>query len=237
MKTVGILGYGSFGEFLVRKLNSKLTLKVYDPFQKVPAKYVATLAEIGSCDYVVLSVPVSSYESLLKELSPLLGREAVIVDIASVKTIPVALLDELLPNQNRVVMHPLFGPQSAEKSYWGHVVVMCPDVSDGHSYAEVKDFIIDQGLAVVEKTPEDHDKEMAFAQGLTFYLARALLTMGIHDIELITPSFRKLLDLAELESHHSEELFRTIQTGNPYLNKIRTQFIDVANKINSDLTE
>ena len=44
-----------------------------------------------------------------------------------------------------------------------------------------------------------------------------------------------LVDLAELESHHSEELFRTIQTGNPYLAEIRSQFISTAKMINDQL--
>ena len=60
--------------------------------------------------------------------------------------------------------------------------------------------------------------------------------MGIHDVSLITPSFKKLLDLAELESHHSEELFKTIQTGNPYLAEIRSKFVDTAEGINADLS-
>ena len=114
---------------------------------------------------------------------------------------------------------------------------MCPDVSSSYAYAEVKEFIVALGLAVVEKTPQEHDKEMAYAQGLTFYLARVLLTMGIHDVELITPSFKKLLDLAELESHHSEDLFRMIQTGNQFLPDIRTQFVELAKQINKDLAK
>jgi len=237
MKTIGIIGFGSFGEFLADKLGSKVELHVYDPHASVPKDIVATLDEIAGCDFVILSIPINAYEQVLTDIAPLLQESTVVIDIASVKTTPVEILNRLIPNQKRVIMHPLFGPQSADKSFWGHVVVMCPDASDVVAYKAVKNFVIGLGLAVVEKTPEEHDKEMAYAQGLTFFLARSLLTMGIHDVSLITPSFKKLLDLAELESHHSEELFKTIQTGNPYLAEIRKKFVTIADKINEDLAE
>jgi prephenate dehydrogenase len=237
MKTVGIIGYGSFGEFLVNKLEDKLSLKVYDPQKDVPKRLLSTIADVACCDFVVLAIPVDAYHEVLAAIKPLLRESTVIVDISSVKTTPVSIIDRIIPNQCRVIMHPLFGPQSAEKSFWGHVVVMCPTVSSTEAYREVRDFIVSQGLAILDKTPEEHDKEMAYAQGLTFYLARILLTMGIHDVELLTPSFKKLLDLAELESHHSEDLFRTIQTGNPYLAEIRSKFVKTAELLNSELAE
>jgi prephenate dehydrogenase len=236
MKTVGIIGFGSFGSFLVRKLNGLVTLKVYDPNQPVPAELDASLLEACESDYVVLAIPVDSYEAVLGEVTGLLGKNSVVVDISSVKTIPNQKLEQLLPGRKKVVTHPLFGPQSAEDSFDGHVVVMCPNVSDPEAYDQIKDFVQGLGLKVVEKAPEEHDKEMALAQGLTFYLARALLRSGVHDIELLTPSFKKLLDLAELESHHSEDLFRTIQLSNPYTAEIRQKFIDIATDLNGELS-
>lgn len=237
MKTVGIIGFGSFGEFVVNKIGDKLLLKVYDPYVKVPKKISASMEDVAKCDFVVLAIPINAYEIVLSELKHHITSSTVIVDISSVKTIPVSIINTILPGQKRVIMHPLFGPQSADKSFWGHVVVMCPSVSDSEAYKLIKNFVIDLGLAVVEKTPEEHDREMAYAQGLTFFLARILLTMNVHDVTLMTPSFKKLLDLAELESHHSDELFKTIQTGNPYLAGIRAEFISIAESLNKNLTE
>lgn len=233
--TIGIIGNGSFGSFLVRKLTKRFKVLVHDPFDMPEKTYDASLEEISRCAFIILAIPIDAYRKVLPQLKPLITKDTTIVDISSVKTEPVQLLDELLPGQKRVVTHPLFGPQSAEKSYWGHVVIMCPSVSDPNSYAKIKDFVISEGLAVVEKTPEEHDKEMAYAQGLTFFLARALLKTGVHDVSLHTPSFKKLLDLAELESHHSEELFKTIQQGNPYVSEIRKTFLKEAQDLDKSL--
>jgi prephenate dehydrogenase len=235
MKSVGIIGYGSFGAFLVRKLSGKVGVKVHDPYADVPQGLSCSIEAISKCEYVVLAIPVSAYKETLNKIKLLITSETVLVDISSVKSVPVSLLKEFLPKQKRVIMHPLFGPQSAEESFDGHVVVMCPSESDKESYDSVREYVESLGLKVVEKTPEEHDKEMALAQGLTFFLARALLRSQVHDVELITPSFKKLLDLAELESHHSEDLFKTIQLNNPYTAEMRSQFIQVIDNLNKEL--
>jgi prephenate dehydrogenase len=233
-KRVGILGNGSFGAFLVSKLNSKFDLFVYDP-NTPDAMHGSSVQEVATCDFLILAIPLDAYPDALEAIKPYILESTVLVDISSVKTTPVTLLDKYLPGQKRVITHPLFGPQSAQKSYWGHVVIMCPSVSTTDSYADIRDFVISEGLAVVEKTPEEHDREMAYAQGLTFFLARTLITMGIHDVSLHTPSFKKLLDISELEEHHSEELFRTIQQGNPFTGEIRTRLIQTIQQLDDQL--
>lgn len=237
MKTVGIIGYGSFGSFMVRKLLGKVGLKVCDSSSAVPPELRADLVSVACCDYVVLAIPVEAYESVLESIKDHLTEQSVIVDISSVKTVPASLIKRHLPGVKTVLTHPLFGPQSAESSLSGHVVVMCPNGSDAHAYKEVKSFAESLGLNVVEKSPEDHDREMAYAQGLTFFVARALMNTGIHHVELETPSFKKLLDLAELERNHSEDLFRTIQLSNPYAVEVRRRFIEAIHSLKNDLDE
>jgi prephenate dehydrogenase len=114
---------------------------------------------------------------------------------------------------------------------------MCPEASDPEAFATLKDFATKLGLKVIEKSTEEHDREMAYAQGLTFFVARALMKSNIHDVELRTPSFKKLLDLAELESHHSDDLFRTIQLGNTFTRKVRASFARQVAELLEELTE
>lgn len=237
MKTVGIIGYGSFGEFLCTALRTSVSLKVYDPQKHVPASLKSSIEEVAACDYVVLAVPLDAYESVVSSIAPKLSRQSVVVDISSVKSEPMRLLNMLLPSAKKVFTHPLFGPQSAADSLHGHVLVMCPEVSDPEAFAILKDFATKLGLKVIEKTTEEHDREMAYAQGLTFFVARALMKSNIHDIELRTPSFKKLLDLAELESHHSDDLFRTIQLGNTFTRKVRASFARQVAELLEELTE
>lgn len=238
MKTIGIVGYGegSFGQLLANNLSQVFTVKVSsrNP-ESVPKQWRAELAEVAQCDVLIPSIPLSVYEQFLTSISPLIAAHTIIVDVCSVKTQPIAIIKRILPNQPVVATHPLFGPQSAERGVYGHTLVMCPDVSTPEPYSQFKKLASQVGLRVVEKTAEEHDREMAVVQGLTFFVARALLNSGIHDMTLHTPSFKKLLSLAELESHHTDDIFRTIQKGNPYTAEIRAAFVREVDSLNNEL--
>jgi prephenate dehydrogenase len=235
MKSLGIIGYGSFGSFLYRKLKSHLDIKIYDPEVAPPEGISAGFKDVAACDFVVLAIPVDGYDEVLSELKHIMSKTSVLVDISSVKTVPYEKIISELPDQSRVVLHPLFGPQSAEESFDGHVVVMCPDASTPVPYKVVKEFILSLGLKVEEMIPEEHDNEMALVHALTFFVARSLLNMGVTETRLQTPTFRKLLDLVDLEKHHSEDLFRTIQLANPFAGAVRSKFIEKVVSLNSEL--
>jgi prephenate dehydrogenase len=235
MTTVGIIGFGSFGQFLAKKLSPHCTIKVFSP-RGTANDWSASLEEVAICDYVILGVPLGAYQQVLTDLKSLLAANTVIVDVASVKEKPVALVQELLPGRRLVSTHPLFGPESAKDSLQDHTLVMCPETSDPKAFAVVKEFAVSLGLKVVEMTEQEHDKEMAMVHALTFFIAHSLKDMKLHDQKLSTGSFKKLLSLAELERHHSDELFATIQQGNPYAAEVREAFLEHAKALDQSIS-
>ena len=234
MKTVGIIGFGSFGKFLAEKLSSHAKVRVYSHGGKV-SSWSATLAEVVDVDYLVLAVPLDAYRETIEAIQPLLAPHTVIVDVCSVKVKPIAIIKELLPGQPLVATHPMFGPESASVSFAGHTLVMCPEVSETDPYNAIKHFADSLGLNVVEMSAAEHDEEIAVVQGLTFFVGRVLNMYGIRNQRLVTPTFRDLLDVADVDAHHSTELFMTIQEGNPHTKAVRELFIDSAKKLNDDL--
>ncbi len=232
--TIGIIGFGSFGKFLAEKLSSHAVVKVYNRRER-PTTWQASFEEAAACDYVVLAVPLDAYVETLERLALVMPPSSVVVDVCSVKERPVKLIRQYLPEQPLVATHPLFGPESAGASLGGHTIVLCPEVSDAEPYAQVKRFAEKLKLRVVELSLEAHDREMAVVQGLTFFIARALDNMKLHGQQLSTPSFERLLHLAELEQHHSAELFRTIQQGNMRTQAVRQAFLAAARRIDEEL--
>ncbi|HMQ09276.1 MAG TPA: prephenate dehydrogenase/arogenate dehydrogenase family protein [Candidatus Nanoperiomorbaceae bacterium] len=232
--TIGIIGFGSFGKFLAEKLSSHSVVKVYDRRER-PTTWRADFDEVAACDYVVLSVPLDAYTETLERLATVIPPTSVLVDVCSVKERPIELIRHYLPEQPLVATHPLFGPESASHSLQGMTMVMCPEVSAAEPYAKIKDFAEKLELSIVEMSTAEHDREMAVVQGLTFFIARTLDEMNIHSQRLSTPSFERLLHLAELEQHHSTELFRTIQQGNLYARSARRAFLGAAQMIDSEL--
>lgn len=237
MKTVGIVGFGSFGKFLADKLSSHARVIVYS-HRGAETTWTVGLEQLArEADYIIPAIPLDVYEQFFAELSPLLRPETVIVDVCSVKVRPVEILQKVIPGHKIVATHPMFGPESASRSLEGHTMVMCEEVSDADEYADIKTFAESLGLKVVEISAEEHDKSIATVQGLTFFIARLLDNLKIHEELLSTPSFERLLNLAELERHHSSELFRTIQLGNGYTAKVREDFIAEAERVNHSLEQ
>jgi hypothetical protein len=76
---------------------------------------------------------------------------------------------------------------------------------------------------------------MATVQALTFFLARTLNEFGLHDMQFQTPSFQRLLDLADLDKKHSTELLQTIWSGNKYSATVRKKFINEMIKLDNEI--
>lgn len=222
--------------FLAEILDDFCDVKVSSRSNK-GGKWAASLEEVAQCDYIIPSIPIEAYESTLITLKKHINKDSVIVDVCSVKEKPIRIIREILPNQLVVATHPLFGPESASESLQGHCLVLCPEASDAEELEKIATFAEVLELDVVQMSAAEHDAEMAVVHGLTFFIARTLHEVGIHHQKLETPSFKRLLHLAELESHHSDDLFYTIQNGNQKTAKIRQKFIDVANKLNENINE
>ncbi len=236
MTTVGVIGFGGFGKLVADSLRDTFSVKVYNrTMAKVPKHFQATLEEVCTCDYIVLSVPLGSYRKVLQDMAPLLSPDAVIVDVCSVKVKPTALITELLPRNPIVATHPLFGPQTVQDGFSGHTLAVCDDVSDAHHAQVVSEFAKGCGLTVVHLSSTEHDKQMAKVHALTFFIARALFNTDFTGVTLKTPSFERLMSLIELEHRHSEELFDTIESGNPFAREVRQQFLHDAAALAQEL--
>lgn len=230
MKSLGIIGYGHFGKFLCEKLSPHFDIKVFSVSGK-DNPWSASLEEVARCDYLVFSLPLAKHAQVCEQVKPLLRPETVIVDVCSIKEESGHIIKKHLPSQPLLSTHPLFGPESAAHSLEGHVIVMCPDMTSPSLLGSAETFFSSLGLRVVKMKSSEHDENMALVQGLTFFVARVLKDFNLHDSKLVTPSFTKLISLADLERQHTKELFITVQKGNPHANALRQRFIDRAQEL------
>ena len=234
--SVGIIGYGSFGSFLARKLDKRVNVKVFSPNNDVPKSWTASFDQVAMCDYVIPAIPLSAYEEVLLKLQKITPETTIIVDICSIKERPIELIQKYLPGNPLIATHPLFGPESAEKSLKGFPIILCEESHDA-PLELVKIFLGSLGLDCKIMTAAEHDHLMAKLQSLTFFLARALERIGVKDLPIMTPSYMKLVSLADLEQHHSDELFKTIQAGNKFAKPMREQLLNELNALHKEITE
>ena len=236
MKKLGIIGYGSFGKFAAKSLAGSFDIKAYDPNSDVPKEIRASLGQVCEADYVMLAIPLSVYNTLLESIKNTISSDTIIVDVSSVKVEPLRLISRHLDSaQKYVMMHPLFGPESASDSLTGYKVVICESSVSDNELSKIKKFINNLGLNIIEISSDDHDQQMATVQALTFFLARTLNEFGLHDMQFQTPSFQRLLDLASLDKKHSAELLQTIWSGNKYSATVRKKFINEMTKLDNEI--
>ncbi len=191
--------------------------------------------EVAASDVIILAVPLPAYEPILLRLKPLLRPETVVVDICSVKLESREVMLRVLGvEQNMLITHPLFGPESAANGTAGHELIVCDAVGER---AEKCLAFCEQhlGLKITRIPAEQHDRVMAYVHVLTFFVARALGRMDMPDIPFKTPSFNELMDLVQLDAKHSDELFATIQSGNPFADEIREDFLRIASELEAQL--
>src|ERR1700741_4718697 len=96
-RSVGIVGYGSFGAFvevLARRFLPEVRIKISSSRFEPDGRKFFPLADVAQCDAVVLAVPIRTYEEVLKKLIPQLGPYSVLIDVATVKAYTVGLLEK-----------------------------------------------------------------------------------------------------------------------------------------------
>jgi prephenate dehydrogenase len=229
LRTVGIVGYGSFGS-LVRELLSKFApsveVRVYSRKHKPDGKTFFPLEQVAQCDAVVPAVPIAAFEATVKMLLPLMREDTVIVDIATVKVHTVKTLKRLAKGRRWIATHPMWGPESYEKkgrSVAGLRIVVCEHTLPKAAYAEAKQALSKLGFDMVEMTAKRHDKHLAETLFLTHFVGQIVHRAGFDRTAIDTVSFGFLMDAVESVKHDTK-LFRDVFEYNPYCKEVTKRF-------------
>jgi prephenate dehydrogenase len=186
---------------------------------------------------VIPSVPVQNLGEVLGQIGPHLSQGALVIDVSSVKTIPVQLMKQILPEHCEILAtHPLFGPQSGANGIAGLPMVIWPVRIGDERLLAIQQFLrqtLQLNVSVV--SPEEHDKEMAYVHALTFFLGKALGEINIPDTPLKTKTYQHLLDVRRIVEGDSAALFETIQHFNPFASAARETFTKRLDEIEDGL--
>lgn len=241
---VGVVGFGGFSKFFIPHIFSQLQggveVVVYDKndLLKTEMKDMgcvpSSLEDVVQSDYLILSVPSQFLGVVLEDVSNIIlekGCSPVVVDVCSVKVHPVELMKSILPECIEFIStHPIFGPQSGKNGLEGLPFVVCSDSRCSYEiYQNFIRFLKVAGLIVIEKTAQEHDKEMAYVQGLTHLIARTLKNLSIPDTSLATKAYRHLYEAKEMLGNDSMDLFLSIQNDNPFASQVRDGFLKELN--------
>jgi prephenate dehydrogenase len=241
-KSLGIIGVGAFGEFMVHHLAPHFKLVLMDTHKNLGAlkkKYKVTIDQlegIAVCDIIVLAVPVQKLEGVVNQLSPLVKPGTLIVDVASVKIKTTRMMQKCLPKYVDVVgTHPLFGPQSGQFGIQGSNIVIC-NVRGSRASCVQRFCRRKLGLRAFNATAKEHDQELAYVQCLTHLLAKIVVNINLPSLRFTTKTFDHMMQMTELVRYDSDELFMAIERENPFATRAKKSFFSAARKLERKLT-
>ncbi len=239
MNSIGLVGFGRFGKVLANILQKGFSINAYDPNQQLefPGVEFTSLEDVLTEQVVFIAVPINQFESVIKEISPLVTANTTIIDVCSVKIHPVNVMLEHLPESVGIIAtHPMFGPDSFFLNR--HLKMMMNNTRDTQNQFKFwKRFFYDQGIKTIEMSPEKHDRMAANTQGVTHFLGRMLKEFGIRKTSIDTQGFKDLIDLVDQTCHDSWELYFDLQRYNPYTDDMIKNLTDAVNTLNTKLQQ
>ena len=242
-QTLSIIGVGAFGTLMARHLAPYFDLCLYDTAKDLTAHKatgitIATdLATVAASSIVVIAVPVQILPEVLQSLAPHIKPGTLVIDVSSVKSGPTQLMRRILPEHADIVgTHPLFGPQSGKNGIAGLNIAVC--AVRGARSACVADFLREKlALNVFTLSPEEHDRQMAYVQGLTHLIAKVIVSLDLPPFQLTTKTFEHMQSMVEMVRYDSDDLFRAIERENPFAAEAKNAFFTAARKLEERMEE
>lgn len=239
----GIIGFGNFSRVMAEILRDFFPLYCYDTktIYEVP-EYVqqTSLESAVSKDIVILSIPVQYLDAFWTENAALLNKnvQGKIFDVCSVKVKPLQLAKKYLNSEIYYMgLHPLFGPMSTKGcGAKGQNIVVCPPEKPRPFDDKVVHFLSENlRLNVVKMTAQEHDEEMALVQGISHFIAHGLADLAPQTSTVATKGYNKMLEMYQMFSHDSQDLFITLENENPFAKPLRQKFINALQRIEKEL--
>lgn len=234
---IGIVGYGRFGRVLADLLKPHTPVWIIDPALETlptdPHLGKASLPDISTLKTVFIAVPIRAFEATLQQIAPFLTGQHTVIDVCSVKVLPVQWMEKHLPtNVDLIATHPLFGPDSLDKLPLKIVMHSVRDQYGG--FLLWKQFFQQLAWQVLEFSPDKHDQRMAETQALTHWIGRTLSQLKATASLLDTASYQKLLEIAQQIEKDSVTLFQDLCEFNPYTRSNFDNFLTRAQHLAHD---
>jgi prephenate dehydrogenase len=238
--TVGVYGLGRFGSFWAEQLAG--VCKVLG-FSRSPGKTAPPgvegpcgLDRIAECDALILCNSISSMGEVLQELKQYIRPGMLIMDTCSVKMHPVAQMLKYLPAGTEIIgTHPMLGPDSARGGLEGLPIVLSRVRCGDDTWRLWTDLFTGLKLSLNILTPEEHDREAAWSQGVTHFVGRMLGELPLKESPMATRGYRALLEIIRQTCNDSWQLFVDLQKYNPYTGPMRKELHEALNTMLKEL--
>ena len=239
--SIGIIGFGRFGQLLVNHLTPDFSVAVNSQSSdgdiiRGTGAIPVSLEEVCARDVVIPAVPISAFEETISDIAPLID-DVLVVDVCSVKEYPVTIMQKYLPETTGIIAtHPMFGPDSAWSTLAGQKIVVSQIRCDDSVFDCIKTYLWNKKLQVIETTPEEHDRQIARTQILTHFIGRGMSQFKAIPFEIDTEGYKRLLKILDVVENDTEQLFRDMNWYNRFDKEAREEFIRALQQIHKEVS-
>lgn len=240
--SIGIIGHGAFGAFLetlAKKHFPEAALRIFSRREVPDGSRFFSLEDACAADVLVIASSIRSFEEVLAQAVARSGPDAVIVEVNTVKLMPVRALRAHAAGRKYVATHPMFGPYSYEKqggSLEGLRLVISEHTLNEDEYGAALALLRALGLSVIETDADTHDRKLAETLFLTHYLSQSIAAAGFVRTDIDTLSFGYLMDAVE-STKNDLALFRDVFEFNPYCTETVRRLKEAQGKVEALLAE
>jgi len=237
---VAIIGAGKMGrwftKFFLEEGDSVIVsdkdegrlLKIRDEFG---VETDSNVNAVKSVDRVLICVPLDDFEDVVKEIHLYIRPDQVVMDICSVKEIPVKIMHKYIKTGTILGTHPVFGPGA--KNIKNQNFILTPTNSKEKRIAEdFKVWLEGRQANVFIMFPRKHDELMSVVLGLPHFLGLVvcdtLLDYGnfLETKRVAGASYKMLLTLAEAVASEETVFYTSLQLNLPEIEKIEGLFFE-----------
>lgn len=221
INTVGIIGYGNFGQFLHelgQRFFPEVQFRVHSRRHEPDAETFYTLQTAAQSDVVILCDGIHEYEERMLAVLEHVLPGSIIVDVATVKKHTSELCRKYCEGHRFLSTHPMFGPVSYKKhrgDVSGFRIVVTDYALKNDTYQMLKATFSALGFSIIEMTADEHDQRLAETLFLTHYIGQSIIKAGFERTEIDTLSFQFLMDAVE-SVKDDKKLFADVYQFNPY---------------------
>jgi prephenate dehydrogenase len=184
---------------------------------------------VKSADAILISVPIDNFEEAVEQISPYMRPEQVIIDITSIKVVPVDTMHKHIKAGLTLGTHPVFGPGA--KGITNQNFVLTPTNERERTLAQkIRRHLETRGAKVALMTPQEHDEMMAVILGLAHFIAivsaDTLLSFDkLKQMEAVSGiTYKVLLTLVGSVISEDPGLYASLQISLPNMMEIEKLF-------------
>jgi len=188
---------------------------------------------VEGADWVLVCVSLDGLEAVLKEIGSRIQSGQVVMDIGSIKEIPVNLLHKYVKKGITLGTHPVFGPGA--KSLEGQNFVLTPVDEEERRFAgEFKGWLEERGAEVTILSPRRHDELMSLVLGFPHFVGLVAGDALMNSSDFVEAkqvggaSYKLLLTLAGAVAAEEPVFYSNLHMSLPEMEQIEGLFLEKA---------